>query len=53
MKLLYVMEKHLYKLMAKLKGGVSVNPMLASNSDVELANDFANFFWNKIIKIQT
>ena len=28
--------------MAKLTGGVSVNPMPDSNSDVELANDFAN-----------
>ena len=26
--------------------------MLDSNSDVELANDIANFFWNKIVKIR-
>ena len=62
MKLLYVTKKdylkmqfldhkgnsnHLYKLMAMLTGGVSVNPMLGSNSDVELANDFTNVFLNK------
>ena len=39
--------KHLYKLMAKLTGGVSVNPLLDSNSDVELANDFTNFSGTK------
>ena len=38
--------------MAKLTGCVSVNPMLDSNSDVELASDFANFFCNKIVKIR-
>ena len=38
--------------MAKLTGGVSVNPMLDSNSDVELANDFTNFFSNKIVQIR-
>ena len=67
MKFLYVMKrdylktqfqdhkgnsKYLYKLMAKLTGGVSVNSMPDSNSDVELANDFGNFFWNKIVKIR-
>ena len=38
--------------MAKLTGGVSFYPMPDSNLDVELANDFANFFWNKIVKIR-
>ena len=67
MKLLYVMKrdylktqfqnhkensKHLCKSIAKLTGGVSVNPMLNSNLHVELANDFANFFWNNIVKIR-
>ena len=64
MKLLYVTKReylktqfqdhkgnstHLYKFMAKLTGGVSVNPMPDSNLDVELANDFTKFFWNKIV----
>ena len=62
MKLLYLMKrdylktqfqdhkgnsKHLNKLMAKLTGGVSVDPMPDSNLDMELANDFAYFFWTK------
>ena len=45
-------SEHLHKLMAKLTGGVSVNPMPDGNLDVELANDFANFFRNKIVKVR-
>ena len=35
-------SEHLFKLTAKLTGGVSVIPVSDNNSDVELANDFAN-----------
>ena len=36
--------------MEKLTGGVRVSPMLDNNSDVELPKDFANIFWNNIVK---
>ena len=40
-------SKHLYKLVAKLTGGVSANPMPYAESDLQLAEEFADFFRTK------
>ena len=45
-------SKDLYKLVAQLTGGVSANPTLYAESDLLLAEEFAVFFQNKIIKIR-
>ena len=45
-------SKHLYKLLAKLTGGVAENPMPESENDETLSNDFADFFLDKILKIR-
>ena len=44
--------KHLYKLMAKLTGCTSVNLLPEIDSYEWLAEDFADYFLNKIVKIR-
>ena len=44
--------KHLYKLVVKLTGCTSVNPLPEMDSDVRLAEDLADYFLNKIVKIR-
>ena len=44
--------KHLYKLVAKLTGSTSVNPLPEMDSDEWLGEDFADYFLNKIVKIR-
>ena len=43
--------QYLYTLMAKLTGGTSVNPLLDCEIDDKLAENFANFFLEKIENI--
>ena len=45
-------SKHLYKLVAKLTGGVSANPMPYAESDLQLVKEFAYFFHDKRIKVR-
>ena len=40
-------SKHLYKLVAKLASGVSANPRPYVGSDLQLAEEFAEFFRTK------
>ena len=44
--------KHLYKLMPKLTGGINANPMPDSKSNSDIAEDFAEYFLQKIVKIR-
>ena len=44
--------KQTYKLIAKLTGSTSENPLPDSNSDLELSEEFADFFLNKITTIR-
>ena len=41
--------KHLYRLIAKLTGGVNTNHMPESMSNQDLADDFVNYFLEKIL----
>ena len=45
--------KHLYKLVAKLKGAKAENPLPDTQSDIDLAESFADFFIGKIQKTMT
>ena len=42
-------SKHLYKLVAQLTGSVSANPMPYAEWDLQLAEEFADFFQDNII----
>ena len=44
--------KHLYKLVDKLTGCTSVNPLPEIDSDDQIAEDFPDYFLNKIVKIR-
>ena len=45
-------KKGLYKLIAKLTGLTSENPLHDHTSDMELSDEFANFFIGQIAKIR-
>ena len=44
--------KKLYKLISNITGTTKVNPLPEALSDKELADKFANFFYNKIVDIR-
>ena len=44
--------KHLYKLMSKLTGGINANPMPDGKNNSDIAEDFAEYFLQKIVKIR-
>ena len=44
--------KKLYKLITSITGTTKVNPFPEATSDKELADKFANFFYNKVLNIR-
>ena len=42
--------KHLCKLMSKLAGGIDANPMPKGKSGIDIAEDFAQYFLQNIVK---
>ena len=46
------MQKKIYKLISNITGTTKVNPLPETVSDKELADKFADFFYNKIAKIR-